>query len=123
MSATLRSYACHCRGFPVRDLHFDHLCLDITPSPYPYMRSCGGSSGLRSDYGRAAGGVQDMDVDMDVRSSSSAGMERAMAAATVGAGCSMVAAQLLSSSPSLHPDLWGSSADTSGLAGDIPRHA
>ena len=77
--------------------------------------------GLRLVCGCAPGGLQDMDVDMDARSSSSAGLDRAMAAATVGAGCSMVAAQLLSSSPSLHPDLWGSGADTRGLAGDIPR--
>ena len=69
----------------------------------------------------AVGGTEDMDLDGDHSFGGSAGMDRAMAAATVGAGCSMVAAQLLSGSPSLHPDHWGSGANNRGLSGDSSR--
>ncbi|KAK9818734.1 hypothetical protein WJX74_005532 [Apatococcus lobatus] len=91
---------------------------------------CGDGAGSQSCYSihhnaapglglHVQGGLED--PDMEQSSGSSAGMDRALAAATVGAGCSMVAAQLLSGSPSLHPDHWGSSADPHGFAGDSSR--
>ncbi|KAK9862782.1 hypothetical protein WJX84_011875 [Apatococcus fuscideae] len=90
---------------------------------------CGDGAGPQACYSvhhNAAPGLglhgpglhEDLEVEASQQGQgSSAGLDRAMTAATVGAGCSMVAAQLLSGSPSLHPDIWGSSADTRGLSG------